>query len=59
METGYNPDGWLGIMMGTKFWVDMSNKEAIESNLQTLVRELKGRGKLKASESEDEGNKGG
>ena len=40
LEYKYNPDGWLGIMIGTKLWFDFSVETKFEASLQGLVREI-------------------
>ena len=38
METDYQPDGWLGIIMGTKLWMDF--RQDIQSGISQLKKEL-------------------
>ena len=45
MQRNYTPDGWLGILVGTKLWIDFQNKQAINSGVAKLIKELGGRGK--------------
>ena len=40
LEYKYNPDGWLGIMIGTKLWFDFSVDEKFETSVQGLVKEI-------------------
>ena len=44
LEYKYNPDGWLGIMVGTKLWFDFSVENKFEASLQGLIREIKSKG---------------
>ena len=45
MEKNYTPDGWLGIIMGTKLWIDFCEKHVVTSGLEKLVKQLKDRGR--------------
>jgi hypothetical protein len=40
MEQGYKPDGWLGLMIGSKYFIDFSGKYKFEDKLVDLFREL-------------------
>ncbi|KAK3103096.1 hypothetical protein FSP39_016402 [Pinctada imbricata] len=40
MELGYKPDGWLGIMCGTKLFYDFSGKYSFESKITDLVKDI-------------------
>ena len=46
LQPGYDPDGWLGMMVGTRLYFDFSSKDHIPANLPRLVRELGTRGRL-------------
>ena len=46
MENKYRPDGWLGFIVGSKFWIDFSEKQKLDVNADKLVRELENRGKI-------------
>ena len=35
----------MGILVGTKLWIDFQNKQVINSGLAKLIKELRGRGK--------------
>ncbi|KAL9979651.1 hypothetical protein ACROYT_G017341 [Oculina patagonica] len=48
MDSKYRPDGWLGFIVGSKFWIDFSEKHKLDSNADKLVRELGNRGKITA-----------
>lgn len=50
MERNYRPDGWLGMIVGTKLWIDFRNSYGIETGVGKLLRELGGRGR------QDQGN---
>ena len=45
MQKNYKADGWLGMLLGTKMWIDFQSKHTIDSGVAKLVRELAGRGK--------------
>lgn len=46
MESNYRPDGWLGMIMGSKLWIDFSQgQRRLDSSLRDLTKELGVRGK--------------
>ena len=45
MQRNYKADGWLGILVGSKLWIDFQNKQVINSGVAKLIKELRGRGK--------------
>jgi len=45
MQRKYKADGWLGMIVGTKLWIDFQSKHVIEAGVGKLVKELGGRGK--------------
>ena len=45
MQRKYKADGWLGMIVGTKLWIDFQSKHVIEASVGKLVKELGGRGK--------------
>ena len=45
MQRNYKPDGWLGMLLGTKFRIDFHSKHVIEHGVTKLIKELGGRGK--------------
>ncbi|XP_070553248.1 uncharacterized protein [Ptychodera flava] len=47
VERNYSPDGWLGILVGTKLYFDFASDELLGRNFQNLVREIGDRGKIK------------
>ncbi|KAJ7380757.1 hypothetical protein OS493_007135 [Desmophyllum pertusum] len=51
MDNKYRPDGWLGFIVGTKFWIDFSEKYKLDSNADKLEKELGNRGKLAVQET--------
>ena len=51
MDYKYRPDGWLGIIVGTKFWIDFSERHKLDTNADKLVKELGDRGKIAAQET--------
>ncbi|XP_071798545.1 uncharacterized protein [Asterias amurensis] len=46
LQEEYDPDGWLGIMIGTKLYVDFSTSHALEENLKKLKQLLGDRGRV-------------
>ena len=45
MERNYRPNGWLGMIVGTKLWIDFRNSYGVEAGVGKLLRELGGRGR--------------
>ena len=45
MQRNYKPDGWLGMLVGTKFWIDFQSKHVLEQSVTKVIKELGGRGK--------------
>ena len=45
MQRNYEPDGWLGMLLGTKFWIDFHSKHVVKPGVTKLIKELGGRGK--------------
>ena len=45
MQRNYKPDGWLGMLVGTKFWIDFHSKHFVKPGVTKLIKELGGRGK--------------
>lgn len=45
MEPRFQPSGWLGIIVGTKLWVDFREVGNLEAGTSHLVRELGKAGK--------------
>lgn len=45
MEPGYTPDGWLGIVLGSKLWMDFRKEPTV--GIKQLVKEIaKGEGSV-------------
>lgn len=42
MESQYSPTGWLGILIGEKFYFDFSGKYPFEEKMNRLLWEIKG-----------------
>ncbi|KAL3892326.1 hypothetical protein ACJMK2_004542 [Sinanodonta woodiana] len=40
MERGYQPDGWLGFLIGAKLFYEFSGKYAFEAKIKELIREI-------------------
>lgn len=49
LQVGYAPDGWLGILVGTRLFFDFTGEERLDTSLPRLVRELGSRGRLLAA----------
>ncbi|XP_078577148.1 uncharacterized protein LOC144862496 [Branchiostoma floridae x Branchiostoma japonicum] len=45
MESHYKPDGWLGMILGAKLYIDFSGKQAFDSAMAKLIKELGVRGR--------------
>ena len=45
MQRNYKADGWLGMLVGTKLWIDFHSKHVIDAGVGKLIKELGGRGK--------------
>ena len=46
LQPGYTPDGWLGILVGTRLYFDLSSPVTFESELKKLTIEIGDRGRL-------------
>jgi len=49
LEPGYVPDGWLGILIGTKLFFDLSRPATFDAELDRLILEVGSRGRLPSS----------
>ncbi|XP_074653238.1 uncharacterized protein LOC141907481 [Tubulanus polymorphus] len=45
LQTNYDPDGWLGMIVGTRLYFDISDSDLFESAMRGLIKELGDRGK--------------
>ena len=45
MQQNYKPDGWLGMIVGTKLWIDLRNSFNVEAATGKLKKELGDRGR--------------
>ena len=45
MQRQYKPDGWLGMMLGAKLYINFDGKHDFDTAYQMLLREMKGRDK--------------
>ena len=45
MQQNYKPDGWLGMIVGTKLWIDLRNSFNVEAAIEKLKKELGDRGR--------------
>jgi len=49
LQPGYVPDGWLGILVGTRLYFDLSDPGCLDEPLTRAVRELGSRGRMRES----------
>ena len=49
LEPGYVPDGWLGMLIGTKLFFDLSRPATFDVELDRLIQEIGSRGRLPSS----------
>lgn len=49
MERHYRPDGWLGMIVGSKLWIEFVERHMIDSSTTKLTKELGRRGMLGGS----------
>jgi len=49
MENDYRPDGWLGIMLGSKLWYDFRSDASFDSAMDQVIKVLGNRGKQGAA----------
>jgi hypothetical protein len=40
LQQDYKPDGWLGILMGARLWIDFSDADKISESFEKLLSEL-------------------
>ena len=45
LERNYKPDGWLGMLVGSKVWLDLTQESKFEGNMQMLMRQIGEKGK--------------
>ncbi len=45
MQRHYRPDGWLGMLLGSKLYINFDGKYTFEHAYTMLLKELKGRGR--------------
>lgn len=44
LEKNYQPDGWLGFVVGAKFWIDFTNRLTFNDDVVKLTKEVGERG---------------
>jgi len=49
LEPGYVPDGWLGILIGTRLFFDLCQPATFDDDLERLIQEIGNRGRLRSS----------
>jgi len=57
LQHDYVPDGWLGILVGTRLYFDVYTEQLLENQIPRLVKELRNRGKISPSEDISEHGK--
>ena len=40
VDINYSPDGWLGMLLGSKLYFDVSSDQAFASNCQSILKEV-------------------
>ncbi len=45
LERNYKADGWLGMLAGSKVWLDFSDDRKFTGHIELLLRQLGDRGK--------------
>ena len=45
LERNYKPDGWLGMLVGSKVWLDLTQESKFEGHMQMLMRQIGNKGK--------------
>lgn len=50
LQHEYVPDGWLGILVGTRLYFDVYTENLLEAQIPRLVKELRDRGKIAPAE---------
>lgn len=45
VERNFKPDGWLGMLVGSKVWLDFTEDSKFEGHMQMLTRQLGEKGK--------------
>lgn len=45
LQRGYKPNGWLGILIGAKFYINFDGKFTFNEAYNKLIQALAGRGK--------------
>ena len=51
MEDGYEPDGWLGALIGVNLYFKMHSDDLVHQQLSNLIQELGSRGRGHSSQS--------
>ncbi|XP_067054111.1 uncharacterized protein [Acropora muricata] len=51
MDYRYKPNGWLGFIVGSKFWIDLRDRCKLDTNLDKLIKELGNRGRISVEET--------
>jgi hypothetical protein len=46
LQPGYSPDGWLGILVGTRLYFDLSSPATFDREVTRLIAEIGDRGRI-------------
>ena len=46
LQREYIPDGWLGILVGTRLYFDVYSEDQLDVQVPRLIKELRDRGKI-------------
>ena len=56
MESGYQPDGWLGFILGSRLFFDFGGKYPFETKVDGLIKEIQSKLERVASSKVLQGN---
>ena len=45
LERNHKPDGWLGMLVGSKVWLDFTEESKFDDHMKLLMRQIGERGK--------------
>jgi len=40
MQSNYNADGWLGFILGSKYWIDFADQAQFDTSFKSLMKEI-------------------
>ncbi|XP_072020756.1 uncharacterized protein [Amphiura filiformis] len=53
LEAGYEPDGWLGLVLGTKLYFRFCSDDEMTTGMQNVIKEIETRGLSRQSDEAD------